>query len=349
MARTWSVPQRGSIAAIGSFGSQQNGPLFDAVSGRSLGHRGLFLLLAAFLTAAGAIIPYFDAELLSTLFFVTGAGLAMLVVILPWQALVRSDSGQAFAPHESASRSAFCAETARQVRFPELLAAVPAQPSIDRAAWAKLTAHMSHELRTPLNAVLGFSELMTNEVFGPLGSSYSAYARDIHTSGRILLKSTEDALAITALLTAPERKRARATSSLRAVIDDACAFAAPDLAAQSIAVAIDVRGDAEIVCDHQATRQMLINLIAEASRRAAAGAVLRIETKSAGEAVNLSLSLLTDGEEALSEESFGIILARTFCELSGAELTSGPSASGEWTSTVRLPRAAQADLFATAA
>nr|HML31138.1 hypothetical protein [Hyphomicrobium sp.] len=174
--------------------------------------------------------------------------------------------------------------------------------------------------------------LMTNEVFGPLGSSYSAYARDIHTSGRILLKSAEDALAITALLTAPERKRAGETSSLRAVIDDACAFAAPDLAAQSIAVAIDVRGDAEIVGDHQATRQMLINLIAEASRHAAAGAVLRIETKSAGEAVHLSLSLLTEGEGAPSEEGFAIILARTFCELSGAELTSGASASGEWTS-----------------
>jgi two-component system cell cycle sensor histidine kinase PleC len=163
-----------------------------------------------------------------------------------------------------------------------------------------------------------------------------------------LLKSAEDALAITALLTAPERKRARETSEIRAIVDDACAFVAPDLAASAIALAIDVKGDEEIVGDHQATRQMLINLVAEASRRAAPGAVLRIETKAVSEAVHLSLSLI-GGVNVQPEDGFGIILARTFCELSGAELTSSVTESGEWTASVRLQRAAQPDLFAAAA
>lgn len=133
----------------------------------------------------------------------------------------------------SSQPSAFDART--QARFPELFGAGATDSALDRAAWAKLTAHMSHELRTPLNAVLGFSEIMTKEVFGPLGSGYDAYARDIHASGRILLKSAEDALAITALLTAPECK-GRQTSRLTSVIDEACAFAAPDLAARSISI-----------------------------------------------------------------------------------------------------------------
>ncbi len=57
-------------------------------------------------------------------------------------------------------------------------------------------------------------------------------------------------------------------------------------------------------------RQMLINLITEASRGAATGAVLRIETKATPEAVNLSVTLLTDGGRAPPEEGFGLILAR---------------------------------------
>ena len=47
---------------------------------------------------------------------------------------------------------------------------------------------MSHELRTPLNAIIGFSEVMTREMFGPLGPRYQEYSRLIHESGGHLLE-----------------------------------------------------------------------------------------------------------------------------------------------------------------
>jgi|GEM_PF-884834 len=58
-------------------------------------------------------------------------------------------------------------------------------------------ANMSHELRTPLNAVIGFSDLMAEERFGPLGTRYAGYARDIRQSGRHLLAVINDILDIT--------------------------------------------------------------------------------------------------------------------------------------------------------
>jgi two-component system cell cycle sensor histidine kinase PleC len=62
-------------------------------------------------------------------------------------------------------------------------------------AKSEFLANISHELRTPLNAVIGFSEVMQQSLFGPLGhAKYQEYARDIHDSGAYLLEVINDIL-----------------------------------------------------------------------------------------------------------------------------------------------------------
>ena len=54
---------------------------------------------------------------------------------------------------------------------------------------------MSHELRTPLNAIIGFSELIRDSSFGPVGNAkYLEYAGDIHSSGEHLRELIDDIL-----------------------------------------------------------------------------------------------------------------------------------------------------------
>jgi signal transduction histidine kinase len=55
-------------------------------------------------------------------------------------------------------------------------------------------ANMSHELRTPLNAIIGFSEVMTAQILGPMPDRYREYAGDITTSARHLLALIGDVL-----------------------------------------------------------------------------------------------------------------------------------------------------------
>jgi len=74
--------------------------------------------------------------------------------------------------------------------------------SAERANTAKseFLATMSHEFRTPLNAILGFSEMLRSQYFGPLGSdNYREYAHDIHNSGAHMLSLINDILDISAI------------------------------------------------------------------------------------------------------------------------------------------------------
>lgn len=62
-------------------------------------------------------------------------------------------------------------------------------------AKSRFLASMSHELRTPLNAILGFSEVMVDELLGPVeNETYASYVRDIHGSGKHLLSLINEIL-----------------------------------------------------------------------------------------------------------------------------------------------------------
>ena len=76
----------------------------------------------------------------------------------------------------------------------ELSAAKNSAEAANRAK-SHFLANISHELRTPLNAIIGFSSILVNQLFGPLGNSkYVEYAKDINDSGVHLLDIINDIL-----------------------------------------------------------------------------------------------------------------------------------------------------------
>lgn len=93
------------------------------------------------------------------------------------------------------------ARTAELVRAKSALEAysqsiLHANEELERASKFKdqFLSTMSHELRTPLNAVLGFSELLTEERYGPLNERQQRYVKHIHTGGKHLLSLINDIL-----------------------------------------------------------------------------------------------------------------------------------------------------------
>jgi two-component system cell cycle sensor histidine kinase PleC len=86
--------------------------------------------------------------------------------------------------------------THRKENEKQLLEAKAIAEMANRAK-TEFLANMSHELRTPLNAIIGFSDVLAEEMFGPIGlPRYREYANDIRSSGRHLLALINDILDI---------------------------------------------------------------------------------------------------------------------------------------------------------
>ena len=137
----------------------------------------------------------------------------------------------------------------------------------ERAALAKsaFLANMSHELRTPLNAVIGFSEIMTNELAGPLGDpSYKEYAKDILMSGQHLLDMINDILDMAKI------EAGKMTISPQPIdpvdpVDAAMRMIRRKAEEKAINLVLDAQQNLpDIDADHRAIRQMMLNLLSNA-------------------------------------------------------------------------------------
>jgi len=129
----------------------------------------------------------------------------------------------------------------------------------------EMLANMSHELRTPLNAVIGFAEMIGQEVLGPIGiARYAGYARDIEGAGRHLLGLINDVLDLSRLASGKqiaEEEIIDLVELTRSCLDWA-RVASPG---RELALILDnVNRTVPLRADARALRQILINLISNA-------------------------------------------------------------------------------------
>ncbi|MDG1709144.1 MAG: PAS domain-containing protein, partial [Emcibacteraceae bacterium] len=129
-------------------------------------------------------------------------------------------------------------------------------------AKSQFLATMSHELRTPLNAIIGFSEMMTNKIFGELGSDrYTEYAGDIVGSSRHLLNLVNDILDLSEIESGKKNMDIKHIS-LRDVLDD-CQFIITKLAEdKQISCAFNIPKNMTLIfADDRALKQIFINIM----------------------------------------------------------------------------------------
>jgi signal transduction histidine kinase len=126
-------------------------------------------------------------------------------------------------------------------------------------------SHLIHELRTPLNAILGFSDILQQELFGPLGDErYKRYAQIIHESGGRLLGLVNDLMDMSKLDAGKMDLHVRPFEVLRVIMESVREV--ETLAAKShICIVMHVfDGVSTLVADDKRLHQMMLNMLSNA-------------------------------------------------------------------------------------
>ena len=214
-------------------------------------------------------------------------------------------------------------------------------------SWAELMSRVSHELRTPLNAVIGFSDVMNAELFGPLGHPrYREYIHHIRDSGRALLKSAEDTLALTALLAQPGSTSKPEVLELDEFAVEAWAFVSQDFSAQNLKLVSSGLEGLDVLGERRPLRQILINLLSAASARAAPGTSIEITARQDGDVVELEIAVPTLAPpKDMNDGALALSLARALLELQDSFLIEMSGVSGGWRAVTVLSVATQQDFF----
>jgi two-component system cell cycle sensor histidine kinase PleC len=198
---------------------------------------------------------------------------------------------------------------------------------IANRAKTEFLANMSHELRTPLNAILGFSEIIGAEMFGPNGHPrYVDYAKDIYTSGRMLLQIIDDLLDLSRVEHGKLEIHAEALSA-RDIIDACLRLVDARAREARLRTKVEVP-EAPILfrADPLRLKQVLINLLTNAIKFTPAGGSITIGARPADRRGEIAFFVadtgigMSESEIALASQPFGQVANAMTRDHAGAGL-----------------------------
>lgn len=207
---------------------------------------------------------------------------------------------------------------------------------------SEFLANMSHELRTPLNAIIGFSEIIRDQLFGPVGQpQYIEYAGDIHDSGQLLLSLINDILDMSKI-EAGKRALSESVMSVEETVRSVSRLVAARAKEGKIRMTMAVPHDfVSFRAEERAVKQILTNILTNAIKFTPEGGTvsltasvtelgqLKIVIQDTGigmsaEEIPIAMAPFGQIESALSRKNqgtgLGLPLTRALVELHGGTL-----------------------------
>ncbi len=169
-------------------------------------------------------------------------------------------------------------------------------------AKTQFLANTSHELRTPLNAIIGFSEVMSREILGPIGTpAYRQYSADIHSSGMHLLAIIGNILDL-GRIEAGKVEIWEEILEIGSLVSDCLSMIGGQAGKRRIALSGEVpEALARVRGDRQLLKQVLLNLLSNAIKFTPAGGSVRAVAREVPEGLDI----------AVTDTGIGMSLAET--------------------------------------
>jgi signal transduction histidine kinase/CHASE3 domain sensor protein/CheY-like chemotaxis protein len=161
-------------------------------------------------------------------------------------------------------------------------------------------ANMSHELRTPLNSVIGFSEVLEDEMFGPINEKQHEYVKNILTSGRHLLSLINDILDLSKVESGKMELELTAFT-LREAIEASLVMLNEKALKGGITLSTNLspEADIKIVADERKLKQILFNLISNAVKFTPTGGSVDVHAVRDSDFIEITV---TDSGMGIKEE-----------------------------------------------
>jgi PAS domain S-box-containing protein len=158
---------------------------------------------------------------------------------------------------------------------------INARRAAEKASTAKseFLAKISHEIRTPLNAIIGFSEVMMDERFGPIGNErYRQYLKDIHTSGDHLISLLNDLLDLSKI-EAGKLELTFVNVNLNDMVQQCVAIMQQQANRERVIIRTSLpSGLPQVVADARSMRQIVLNLLSNSIKFTGTGGQVIIST-----------------------------------------------------------------------
>jgi signal transduction histidine kinase len=151
------------------------------------------------------------------------------------------------------------------------------QAELANRAKGDFLANMSHELRTPLNAIIGFSEVISNELFGPIANEkYLEYIRDIHASSLHLLSIINDVLDMSKI-EAGKVELTQEVVPLQSLIGEVMRMVHERALSRDIELIAQMsEEEVDIWADERSMKQIFLNLLSNAIKFSREGGTVQV-------------------------------------------------------------------------